>query len=179
MFLLAALAKPLILTILTDKWLDAVIYLQIFCFGYMFNHLNSMNLNILYVKGYSNLVLRLEIIKKTISISMIVAAIPFGPLAICIAGTVYTHIAVVINTYYTGKLFGLGYTKQFKDFFKYLLGAFISVIPVYLITLTSIAPVFQLILGGIIAVVVYFIIVYKDKYFTELLNLVFRKNKFN
>ncbi len=109
MLLLAALAKPLIVTLLTDKWLDTVIYLQIFCFGYMFDHICSLNLNILYVKGYSNLVLKLEFIKKAISISMILAAIPLGPLAICIAGTLYTQVAVIINTYYTGRLFGLGY----------------------------------------------------------------------
>ena len=72
----------------------------------MFDHIYPLNLNILYVKGYSNVVLRLEIIKK--AISMIIAAVPFGVLAICIARALYTQIAVVINTYYTGKLFDLG-----------------------------------------------------------------------
>ena len=73
MFLLAALAKPLILTLLTAKWLPSVLFLQVFCFALMFDHLCQLNLNILYVKGRSDLVLRLEIIKKTISISMLVA----------------------------------------------------------------------------------------------------------
>lgn len=172
MFLLAALAKPLILTVLTEKWLDAVIYLQVFCFGYMFDHICSLNLNILYVKGYSNLVLKLEIIKKTISISMIIAAIPFGPLAICIAGTLYTQIAVVINTYYTGKLFGLGYFKQVKDFIKYFLCSFISIVPAFLLTITNMQNIIQLLIGGLSACCIYYLLLRKDYIMKEILGLV-------
>lgn len=172
MFLLAALARPLIVTLLTDKWLDAVIYLQIFCFAYMFDHICALNLNILYVKGYSNLVLKLEIIKKTISISMIIAAVPFGVMAICIARALYTQIAVVINTYYTGKLFGLGYVKQVKDFSKYLVFSVIAVIPAFLFTYLSISGIIQLLLGGGVAAILYIIFLYKDVYFIELIQIV-------
>lgn len=172
MFLLAALAKPLIVTLLTDKWLDAVIYLQIFCFAYMFDHICALNLNILYVKGYSNLVLKLEVIKKAISISMIIAAVPFGVMAICIARALYTQIAVVINTYYTGKLFGLGYVKQVKDFSKYLVLSVLAVIPAFLLTYLSISGVLQLLLGGTVAVILYILFLYKDVYFTELIQII-------
>lgn len=172
MFLLAALAKPLILTLLTDKWLDAVIYLQIFCFAYMFDHICALNLNILYVKGYSNLVLKLEVIKKTISISMILAAVPFGVMAICIARALYTQIAVVINTYYTGKLFDMGYLKQVKDFSKYLVLSVLAVIPAFLLTYLNIPGIVQLLLGGVIAAILYILFLYKDVYFTELIQII-------
>lgn len=172
MLLLAALAKPFIITVLTDKWQPAVIYLQVFCFGYMFDHLCSLNLNILYVKGYSNLVLKLEIIKKTISISMIVAAVSLGPLAICVASVIYTHIAIVINTYYTGKLFHLGYVKQVKDFSKYLISSIIAVLPAYLLTYSFLSPILQLLIGGVLAGFIYLLLIYKDIYFIELLLMV-------
>ena len=178
MFLLAALAKPLIVTLLTDKWLDAVIYLQVFCFGYMFDHICSMNLNILYVKGYSNLVLRLEIVKKAISITMILLAIPMGPLAICIAGTLYTQIAVVINTYYTGKLFDLGYLKQVKDFIKYFVFSAVASIPAFILSITPMHNICQVILGAIIAVFIYLLLLHKDKYLVELFNI-FKNYIFN
>lgn len=182
MFLLAALAKPLIVTLLTEKWLEAVIYLQVFCFAYMFDHICALNLNILYVKGYSNLVLKLEIIKKAISISMIVAAIPFGVLAICIARALYTQIAVVINTYYTGKLFGLGYLKQVKDFSKYLIFSLISSTPAFLCTFINIHTLLQLILGVISTSLIYYMLIRKDTYFVEFLEVVkssFKQNKKN
>lgn len=179
MFLLAALAKPLILTLLTDKWFDAVIYLQIFCFGYMFDHINSMNINILYVKGYSNLVLKLEIIKKTISISMILAAIPLGPLAICIASVLYTHIAVVINTYYTGELFKLGYVKQVKDFIKYFLMSGASALPAFILSFTSLSGIMQIVLGFLLGTSIYIIVLRKDRYLIDLFNIVKREIHIN
>lgn len=175
MFLLAALAKPLILTLLTDKWTNSIIYLQVFCFAYMFDHLCMLNLNILYVKGRSDLVLRLEIIKKTISISMIVAAIPFGVLAICIARALYTQIAVVINTYYTGKLFGLGYFAQVRDFMKYLFYSMLSVLPAFVLSLTQLSPISILIVGGLFACIIYYILLRKDEYLIEMLNMLKRK----
>ena len=178
MFLMAALAKPLILTLLTDKWLESVIFLQVFCFAYMFDHICQLNLNILYVKGRSDLVLRLEIIKKTISISMIVAAIPFGVLAICISRALYTQIALIINTYYTGKLFGLGYWEQVKDFIRYLVCSLIAVLPAFLLSFTSFPSGIALIVGGCFSCLIYWVFLHKDESFAELLNMVLkRKNR--
>lgn len=172
MFLLAALAKPLIVTLLTDKWLDAVIYLQVFCFAYMFDHICVLNLNILYVKGYSNLVLKLEVIKKTISISMIIAAVPLGVLAICVARALYAQVAVIINTYYTGQLFDLGYIKQVKDFSHYLVCSLIAAFPAFLVSFASIHNLIQLLIGAISAIVVYYFFLRKDDNLLELLSLV-------
>lgn len=171
MCLLAALAEPLITTIFTEKWLNSVIFLQIFCFALMFDHLCQLNLNILYVKGRSDLVLHLEIIKKTISISMIIAAIPFGVLAICISCAIYTQIAVFINTYYTGKLFGLGYITQVKDFSKYLICSLIATLPAFLLSYTLLHPIVVIITGGIIAVLIYCTLLYKDENFIEAIKL--------
>ncbi len=171
MCLLAALAKPLILILLSDKWINSIIYLQVFCCAYMFDHICQLNLNILYVKGRSDLVLKLEIIKKTISISMIVAAIPFGILAICIARALYTQIAVIINTYYTGKLFNFGYLVQIRDFSKYLIYSIISVIPAFIFSFCSLNPILILISGVCIALLIYWILLHKDKNFIGVLSL--------
>ena len=180
MFLLAAIAKPVILTLLTEKWSESIIYLQVFCFAWMFDHLCQLNLNILYVKGRSDLVLKLEVIKKTISISMIVAAIPFGVLAICISRALYTQIAVLINTYYTGKLYGLGYREQARDFIKYLLYSAIAVSPAFFLTFTETPSIVLILLGSIISILTYYILIKKDPIFTELMTLLkLRKKNYN
>ena len=137
----------------------------------MFDHLCQLNLNILYVKGRSDLVLRLEVIKKTISISMIIAAIPFGVLAICIARAIYTQIAVIINTYYTGKLYGLGYFEQVKDFIRYLLFSFVAVTPSFALSFTAIHPILVLLIGGTSACAIYWLLLRKDSNLLELVTL--------
>lgn len=171
MFLMAALAKPLIITLITDKWTQSIIYLQVFSFAWMFDHICSLNLNILYVKGRSDLILKLEIIKKTISISMIIAAIPFGVLAICLSRAIYTQIAVIINTYYTGKLYNLGYMVQVADFIKYFIYSAIAVSPAFLLTYTNIHSLLVLISGGFISIFLYWLFIRKDDNFIEVLKL--------
>lgn len=175
MLLLAALAKPLILALLTEKWLPSVIFLQVFCFALMFDHICQLNLNILYVKGRSDLVLRLEVIKKTISISMLIAAIPFGVLAICLSRVIYTQIAVIINTFYTGKLFALGYLTQLRDFIKYLMFSVIAVVPAFMLTYTTLYPIIVLVIGGLSACFIYWLLVRKDSNFEELVSIVRKK----
>ena len=75
---LAAVARPLIVLLIGEKWLPAVGYLQILCFAGMLYPLHAINLNILQVKGRSDLFLRLEIIKKVIGTLPIVLGIFYG-----------------------------------------------------------------------------------------------------
>lgn len=175
MVLLAALAKPLVVLLLTSKWLDSVVFLQIFCFAMMFDHLNQINLNMLQVKGRSDLFLKLEIIKKTISFAILFASIPFGVIAICLSKVLYTQIAIVINTYYTGKIFGLGYFKQWGDFVKYLLLSVIACTPALLLSIVDDNPFVALLLGGSMAVILYIIMLRGDSCMKEVLKFFFEK----
>lgn len=134
LLLLAAIARPLILLILGERWEPSVIYLQLFCIALLMDHICSINLNLLQVKGRSDLYLRLEIIKKTISFAILFASIPFGVVAVCASRILYSQIAVVINTYYTGRLFGLGYWSQLRDFGPYLFYAFVATVPTFLLS---------------------------------------------
>lgn len=180
MSFLAASAKPLILFLLTAKWAKAIIILQISCFAMMFDHICQINLNLLQVTGRSDLFLKLEIIKKSISFAILLAAIPMGVTAICISSVIYTQLAVYINTYYTGKLFGLGYIEQIKDFAKYLIASLISCIPAFCLSFSDIHPLFILSTGGLTAITLYCMFLRKDRYFIEcfdiLLSLINKRN---
>lgn len=130
--LLVVIAKPLILTLLTQKWHSAIIFLQIFMFAVIFDPICKLNLNLLQVKGRSDLFLRLEIIKKVIALIILFSAIPFGVIAICISKVIYGQIAVILNTYYTGKYFKLGYWQQLMDFLPYFGYTIVALIPSFL-----------------------------------------------
>jgi O-antigen/teichoic acid export membrane protein len=177
MMLMAAIAKPLVLILLTDKWASSIIFVQIFCFALMFDHLCQLNLNLLQVKGRSDLFLKLEMIKKTISFAILLASIPLGVVAICLSKVLYTQIAVFINTYYTGKLFGLSYRQQFKDYMPYFVKAVISCLPAYLLSYVAISPYFQLPIGVIMSIVIYYSLLRRDMYMIELKEIVLAKIK--
>ena len=170
-FLLAALAKPLIIILLTEKWNDSIIYLQLYCLAHMLNHITRINLNLLQVKGRSDLYLRLEIIKKTISITILLIAAPFGIITICCSQIVYSWIAVYLNTYYTDKLFGLSLWMQIKDFSKYFFAAFLANVPAFLMVLFGLNNLLCLILGFVIALLLYSLVLLRnDSEFKEIRN---------
>ena len=173
-FLLAALAKPIIIILLTDKWSDSIIYLQLYCMAHMLNHITRINLNLLQVKGRSDLYLRLEIIKKTISLTILMIAAPFGIIAICCSQIVYSWIAVYLNTYYTDKLFGLSLWMQIKDFAKYIFAAFLASLPAYFMVLLGLNNLLCLVLGFVFAITMYFFVLLRnDSDFIEVRNLAF------
>lgn len=121
MMLLAGIAEPLIRFLVTDKWLECVPFLQILCFGWMYDCLTKINLNLLYVKGRSDLVLRLEIVKKTIAFTILFASCFLGIIGICVVAAIYDFIAFFCNTYYTKRLLGYGFKEQFLQTLPYLL----------------------------------------------------------
>lgn len=175
--LLATISKPLILVLLSEKWESAVIFLQIFCFAYITEHLSTLNLNMLQVKGRSDIFLKLEIIKKTIAVTLLLCSIPFGVIFICLSNVIYSQIALVFNTYYTGKMFNLGYLKQLSDFLKYAIVSLLACAPSYVLTFTSWSPIWQLLLGTITALLLYLLILRKDATLSELISIITKKTQ--
>lgn len=152
---LIALSDPFIITFLTEKWSAAIIILQILCLDWMLDHLSSLNLNLLYVKGRTDLVLRLEIIKKSIAIGILFLSLPLGLTGMCWGRVLYSVIATVINTFYTKRLIGLSFSKQIADIIPYLFSAAIMGVTVYYSTMIVSAHWLKLLLGIIIGVFVY------------------------
>lgn len=121
LMVLVGLAKPIITLLLTEKWIEAASLLQILCFGLLWSGITTINLSLLKVKGRSDLVLKLEILKKLIAVSILFLSLIFNSLsAICLGIVAYSLIAVILNTYYTEKLLHYGFISQIKDFGIYL-----------------------------------------------------------
>lgn len=175
--LLFALAKPLILFLLTEKWAECIIYLQLLCFVCMFDNVISINLTLLKVIGRSDLYLKLEVIKKIIAISILLFAVRFGVIGVCISMIIYEQLAIAINTYYTGKIFNLGYLTQWKDFYIFLICAVIAVAPAFLLTYLNMPNIVTLVLGAMVSILIYVAILWRNPSMQELKMTVLEKIK--
>ena len=101
---MAAVARPMVILLITEKWEECIIYLQILCFSLMWYPVHALNLNLLKVKGRSDLFLRLEIIKKIMGLVILFVTLPMGIVYMCIGSVVSSFVSLFLNTYYTGKL---------------------------------------------------------------------------
>lgn len=114
MVLLAIVAKPFVLIVLSEKWIQAAPLISILAIAYMWIAIGTLNNNIINASGRSDLYLKAEVIKKVIAIVILIATIPFGILWLCIGLLIYNLIYLVIIIHYTKKIFPLGYILQLR-----------------------------------------------------------------
>lgn len=112
---LAVLSKPLVVLLLTEKWASISVLLSILAFDSIFTPINRLNLQLLQAVGRSDLFLRLEIIKKTVSILILLLTINYGLIWVCVGRFIYSVLAMFVNMYYTVEIIDKSYIQQIMD----------------------------------------------------------------
>lgn len=152
---LAAVSKPLIFIAIGSKWNLCATLLPLVCFSLMWHPIHAINLNLLQIKGRSDLFLRIEIVKKILGLSVLFISLPYGIIVMtaCDIGT--SIICLFINTYYTSNYINVGLFKQMQDIApSFCLSIFMFGI-VSLVVYISPNMYLQLVLGIITGALVY------------------------
>lgn len=161
---LSSIAKPFIAVVLGNRWELCGKLLQIICFSMMWYPIHAINLNLLQVKGRSDLFLRLEIIKKILGAIVLVVTVPLGLIAMCYGQIVSSIVALVINTYYTGKLINVGFIRQMCDLAPTILLCLIMFSVVILVNSFIELAIIKIITGATIGFMLYIFISYLFKF---------------
>ncbi|TKD62739.1 lipopolysaccharide biosynthesis protein [Cobetia marina] len=119
--LMAALARPLFEALFPDRWLDAVPYLQLMCIAAVMHPLSALNLNVLQVKGRSDLFLGLEVIKKLLICVVLVFTWQHGVIAILIGQIVVAVLSYIPNAWFSRTLIDYSIREQCADFLPSLM----------------------------------------------------------
>lgn len=152
---LAVVAEPVIRILLTQKWIQCVPYLRVFCIIFAFQPIQTANLNAIKAMGRSGMFLKVEIMKKVIGLGVLLIAMRYGVFAIALSSLVYSIIAQVVNSFPNRKLLGYSYIEQLKDIFPYIvLSGFMAVV-IYPISLLKFNDFFTLILQIFCGIFVY------------------------
>jgi O-antigen/teichoic acid export membrane protein len=113
MTILAAIAKPLVVIILTDRWSPIAPLVSILSIAYMFIPVMTINNQILNVKGRSDLFFRAEVIKKIVAIVILCLTLPFGIYVLCMGVILYNIFDMLLIISYAKKVIPTGYKNQF------------------------------------------------------------------
>lgn len=152
---LAALSDPFIRVLLTDKWILAVPMLQTLCLAFMWYPIHSLNLNLLQVKGRSDLFLHLEVIKKCVGVGILCVSLPFGITAICVGQVISSLVSLVINTFYSGRMIGAGFFYQMRRLLPLLINALIMGVICRLTASFFADSLWALLCGGFVGIIYY------------------------
>lgn len=118
---IAAVAEPLVLTLFGPRWLPAAPILQVLCLGGVLWPLHLINVNVLMAQGYSHLLFRIELLKKSIGIPLLLGGCLFGVMGIAWSQVIFSALTLVINAHFTKRFLNYGTLAQLRDFMPVLL----------------------------------------------------------
>jgi teichuronic acid exporter len=176
MTLIALLAKPIVILLLTEKWVSLVPLLQWMVFARIFFPMSALNMNLLNAVGRSDLFLKVDLSKLPITVLAMVITIPLGVKAMIIGHVVTTTIFFFINAYLPGKFYGYGSIQQLKDMLPIFIATIGMAISVFILSSFIDNLVLQLFLGTLLGLGSYLFICWllKLEELTEVWELVLK-----
>ncbi len=177
--IMAFSSSNIISVVLTEKWLPAVPFFSIFCINYMFTPLHTANLNAIKAIGRADLILKLEITRKTISFLIVLYAMQYSIIAMAYALLVGELVGQIVNTWPNKKLLKYGYSEQLKDIMPAVAMAVFSGMAAYSINYLEfnkyLTLSIQLIVGGFLYLCIACLI-YPD-ILKELVNMIAKRKE--
>lgn len=152
---LAVVAEPLTRILLTDKWLPSVPFMQCLCISGAFGSISNANMQVIKASGRSDILLKLELVKKPLYLIFLLASIKINVFAVAASMAIYNVVGMLINTIPNKRLINYSTLEQFKDISPALLLSIGMAIVIYPAKFLSLNVFLELILEVIIGGTVY------------------------
>lgn len=159
---LAACAEPFIRLLLTDKWIECVPFLQLFCVIYMFYPMHNANMQAIKALGHSGTFLKLEIVKKSFELIGLLLVMKISVKAIAINMAVLTTLFTYVNAYPNIKLLNYTFKEQMNDILPPIVMSVFMAVIVFSIGKCLVLPdwlllIIQILSGSIIYITIAFV----------------------
>ncbi|MEW5834107.1 MAG: lipopolysaccharide biosynthesis protein [Pseudomonadota bacterium] len=157
MFGLLAMAEPLVHVLLGPKWLPAVPVLQVLCGAGALWPVHASNLNLLLASGRSRWALRVELVKKSLLLLVLLIASHWGMMAIAWGMLLNSLLSLGLNSMFSGRLAGYPMLKQLYDLLPYAMLAALMAVAVATLQgkLVGLSPLTRLGISVITGMVIY------------------------
>jgi len=161
--ILAIIAKPLILVILTDKWLESVVLLQYFCLLVFALPFESVNENVLYIKSRSDFVFYVTVLKKVGLVAFLFLLYKTGLKGMVWAFVLEGYLGIFLSVYFAKKVLEFSFFRQIVQVLPSIgLTLLASVIMLLGMRITN-TGILQLILVPTLGIIVYLATSYATK----------------
>ena len=148
-------AKELVLVLLTEKWLPAVPFIQIFCIAFLLMPIQNINTTGIKSLGYSNIILKLEIIKKIIEAVILVVSFMINVYAVAWGIVLYNTVCIAINLSPSKKLVDYGVWEQLKDVLPTIMAALLMGAIVYACGFLPFSNILLLVVQVVVGIATY------------------------
>lgn len=157
---LAVTSRSLVLLLLTERWLPIVPFIQIACVTFAFWPVHTANLQAINAMGRSDIFLKIEIIKKIVSLTILAISLPFGIYAIAMGGAVRGILSTFINAFPNRKLLNYEIREQLKDILPSMLSSAFMGSIIYLFNYLALSPLYILAMQVTFGMFLYTLVAY-------------------
>lgn len=151
-----AIAKPLVLILLTDKWVHAVPFIQLECLFYATLPVLFVNGQAARAIGRSDISLKLEVIKTLLTVICLFVFTRYGIFVIVGIRVFISLCILIISSMINRKLIGYAFWERMHDSIPNVLLASVMGVFVYSISYLQICLFAQLILSIVVGIIIYF-----------------------
>jgi len=139
------IAKPLIVFLVTDKWLESVPIFQILCLSGIFTAFNAVLQESVLAKGRSKAVLYVEILKKVVLVGLIVLTINKGVIGLAVGLAVSSLAALILSLLLSGKIVGYTIWHYLKDCAPYFVLSSVLCMAAYFLSMSIESNILKLV----------------------------------
>lgn len=112
---LFAVADTLVLALLGEQWMVCVPFLRIMCISYCFWPIHITNLQAINAMGRSDVFLKLEIIKKTLSVVVLLVGMRYNVIILVSLKAFQDFLCTFVNAAPNKRLLNYSILEQWKD----------------------------------------------------------------
>ena len=146
MFTLSVISENLTVLLMGEQWGIAGQYLRILCFSGLFFPLDALNSNMLKIMNRSDLILKIGIWRKLLTIPLILIIIFVGIKPFLYALILHQIISFLMISNYSKSFINYGTVEQIKDIIPFfIIGVLIIIIVLISEKLLNFSPIFNMI----------------------------------
>lgn len=176
---LVVVAHPLTVVLLTDKWVMSVPYLQLLAIAAGISLVGNISLQSIKAIGRSDVVLKLEFIKKPVYLILLIAGVLISPLAIAMTMVIYSIYSSIANARPLSRLVEYDYKEQFQDIWQPFIMTIIMCLLILGFKLIIHNDFGLLVIQVIVGVIIYLClsVFFRNKAFLYVKSVIFRRGK--
>ena len=176
---LVVVAHPLTVVLLTDKWVMSVPYLQLLAIAAGISLIGNISLQSIKAIGRSDVVLKLEFIKKPVYVILLVVGVLISPLAIAMTMVIYSIYSSIANARPLSRLVAYSYKEQFQDIWQSFIMTIIMCLLIFEFKLIIRNDFELLVIQVIVGVIIYLClsVFFRNKAFLYVKSVILRRGK--
>lgn len=152
---LACIARPLVILLYTDKWAEAIPFVQILSISCAVGMIGSVSIQTIKAVGRSDIIFKIEFIKKPVYVILLVLGAMVSPLAVAVTMLIYNIYGSAVNSHQLSRVIHYSCMQQLADLMSACAISFLMCVVVYPISMLHISYLLMLFLQIVIGGAVY------------------------